>query len=143
MEATVRPVLRLTHSAWSAMIAHAYAGLPDEACGLLGGTDDDGTVFVACENADASSRTFSLGPDAWLKADRDIEGVGLSILGVVHSHTHTDAYPSPTDVAQAANPFLGGWRWLLVSLKHAEPVVRSYVITGEVIDEEEIVLVDG
>jgi proteasome lid subunit RPN8/RPN11 len=125
------------------MIAHAYAGLPDEACGLLGGTGDDATVFVACANADASSKTFALGPDAWHKADLDIEGVGLELLGVVHSHTHTDAYPSPTDVAQAANPFLGGWRWLLISLKHAEPAVRSYRITGDVIDEEEIELVDG
>jgi proteasome lid subunit RPN8/RPN11 len=136
-------VLRLSRSAWSAMIAHAYAGLPDEACGLLGGTGDDGTVFVACDNADTSSKTFSLGPDAWHKADRDIEGAGLEILGVVHSHTHTDAYPSPTDVAQAANPFLGGWRWLLISLKHAEPAVRSYRITDGVIDEEEIELLDG
>jgi len=36
-----------------------------------------------------------------------------------------------------------GWRWLLVSLKHAEPVVRSYTIEGGEIFEEEIALVDG
>jgi proteasome lid subunit RPN8/RPN11 len=76
-----------------------------------------------------------------VKAERRIEEAGGEILAVVHSHTHTDAYPSPTDVAKAE--IVPGWRWVIVSLKHAEPVVRSYVITGDVIDEEEIVLTDG
>jgi [CysO sulfur-carrier protein]-S-L-cysteine hydrolase len=125
------------------MVAHAYDGLPNEACGLLGGQGDIGEVFVACENADRSSRTFSLGPDAWEKVDSEIEGRGMQILGVVHSHTHTEAYPSPTDVDQAGNPFLAGWRWLLVSLRQPEPVVRSYVIEGEVVTEEQIALLSG
>ncbi|HVM53174.1 MAG TPA: M67 family metallopeptidase [Acidimicrobiales bacterium] len=141
-------MLDLRESAWRAMVAHAYYGLPDEACGLLGGRrrGDDGAlaeVFVPCENADRSSRTFSLGPDAWEKADRDIEGRGLEILGVVHSHTHTEAYPSPTDIEQAGNPFLVGWRWVLVSLRQPEPVVRSYLIVGDDVREEHIGLVQG
>jgi [CysO sulfur-carrier protein]-S-L-cysteine hydrolase len=125
------------------MVAHAYDGLPNEACGLLGGTGDVGEVFVPCENVDRSSRTFSLGPDAWDKVDRDIEGSGLTVLGVVHSHTHTEAYPSPTDIEQAGNPFLAGWRWLLVSLRQPEPVVRSYVIEDGVVTEEEISMLSG
>ena len=72
-----------------------------------------------------------------------IEGKGLEVLGVVHSHTHTEAYPSPTDIDQAGNPFLGGWRWLLVSLRQPEPVVRSYVIEGEVVTEEQISVLSG
>jgi proteasome lid subunit RPN8/RPN11 len=59
----------------------------------------------------------------------------------VHSHTHTDAYPSPTDVEKASNPFLVGWRWVLVSLKHPEPVVRSYYVVDSRIEEEPIQLV--
>ena len=125
------------------MVAHALAGFPDEACGLLGGSNDEAAMFVACRNADASSRSFSLGPDCWKAADEQIEQQGHEIIGVVHSHTHTDAYPSPTDVEQAANPFLGGWRWVFVSLKHAEPVVRSYTIDGPTITEEPIELIDG
>ena len=125
------------------MVGHAYDGLPNEACGLIGGTGDIAEVFVSCENVDHSSRTFSLGPDAWEKVDRDIEGRGLTVLGVVHSHTHTEAYPSPTDIEQAGNPFLSGWRWLLVSLRQPEPVVRSYVIEGSVVTEEQISLLDG
>lgn len=122
------------------MVAHAYDGLPNEACGLLGGRREIAEVFVPCENHDHSSRTFSLGPDAWQKADEDIDGAGLEILGVVHSHTHTEAYPSPTDIDQAGNPLLAGWRWLLVSLRQDAPVVRSYVITDGTVVEEPITL---
>ena len=42
-----------------------------------------------------------------------------------HSHTHTEAYPSPTDVAQAPDP---SWHYVLVSLRDIQPVVRSYRI---------------
>src|SRR5687767_9152265 len=114
------------------MVAHAYDGLPDEACGLIAGpSHDKATTFVPCENVDRSSRTFSLGPDAWQAID-DLDARGLTTLGVVHSHTHTEAYPSPTDIDQAGNPFLVGWRWVLVSLRQDAPVVRSYVITDGV-----------
>ena len=136
-------MLLLRESAWRAMVGHAYDGLPNEACGLLGGRGDVAEVFVACENVDRSSRTFSLGPDAWEKVDTEIEGRGMAVLGVVHSHTHTEAYPSPTDVDQAGNPFLAGWRWLLVSLRQPEPVVRSYVIDGDRVVEEQIGLLAG
>lgn len=134
-------MLHLKASAWSEMIAHAFAGFPDEACGLLGGDPDGrGELFVPCENIAASSRTFEMGIDQ-VKAERRIEAAGGEIIAVVHSHTHTDAYPSPTDVAKSE--IVPGWRWVIVSLKHAEPVVRSYRITDGAILEEEIVLVDG
>jgi proteasome lid subunit RPN8/RPN11 len=136
-------VLHLRESAWRAIVGHAYDELPNEACGLLGGRGDRAEVFVRCENHDHSSRTFTLGPDAWEKVDREIEGKGLQVLGVVHSHTHTEAYPSPTDIDQAGNPFLAGWRWVLVSLRQDEPVVRSYVIEGETVTEEQIAVLAG
>ena len=136
-------MLHLRESAYLAMIAHAYDGLPDEACGLIAGpTHDQASTFVACENVDRSSRTFSLGPDAWEAID-ELEGKGLTTLGVVHSHTHTEAYPSPTDIDQASNPFLTGWRWVLVSLRQDAPVVRSYVITDGKVVEEPIALLRG
>jgi proteasome lid subunit RPN8/RPN11 len=134
-------VLRLSRSAWSAMIAEALTRFPDEMCGLLGGRPEGtGELFVACQNLAASSRTFEMGIDQ-VQAERQIEAAGGEIVAVVHSHTHTDAYPSPTDVEKSEA--VPGWRWVLVSLKHAEAVVRSYTIEGGVIGEEEILLVDG
>ena len=45
---------------------------------------------------------FTAGVRALLYVDRRMRAEGLDVIGVVHSHTHTDAYPSPTDVAAAA-----------------------------------------
>ena len=134
--------LELRHRHWLEIVAHAWDGAPDEACGLLVGAGNRVEVFVPCRNADRSSRTFSIGPDGCRGADKAVEaGTGRSVIGVVHSHTHTEAYPSPTDVAQAANPMLAGWHWALVSLRPPAPVLRSYLVTDGNIVEESVVLV--
>ena len=131
-------MLRLTHAAYAAMIGHAYDGLPDEACGLLGGVGDRIDVFVPCENEDRSSRTFTIGKQGWDAADEALLPVGLEVVGVMHSHTHTDAYPSPTDVDKAGNPLLAHWHWIIVSLRDVAPVLRSYRIVDGGIAEERI-----
>jgi proteasome lid subunit RPN8/RPN11 len=56
---------------------------------------------------------------------------------VFHSHTHTDAYPSPTDVERAPDP---DWHYVLVSLRDTHPVLRSYRIVGGGIDEEPVIV---
>ena len=100
-----------------------YAGLPDEACGLLVGDPATAAVarFVACANAARSSRVYAVAPRDLMQADREAAADGLEVIGVVHSHTHTDAYPSPTDVAQVPDP---GWHYVIVSLQRAEPSLR-------------------
>ena len=90
------------------MVAHCLGGLPDEACGLLGGDLETGEA-VTCyptRNLAASAKLYTVDPKEHLRADRDAEASGHSIIGVFHSHTHTEAYPSPTDVAQAPDPSL-------------------------------------
>jgi proteasome lid subunit RPN8/RPN11 len=120
------------------MIGHAYDGLPDEACGLLGGDGDRIDVFVPCRNEDASSRTFTIGKEGWDAADAVLGPRGLEVVGVMHSHTHSDAYPSPTDVEKAANPLLDHWHWIIVSLRDDAPVLRSYRIVDGDIREEQV-----
>lgn len=130
-------VLRLTDATYTGMVAHALDDLPNEACGLVAaapGTDKIQHVY-RCRNAAASSRLYEVDPLDHLKADRDAEDRGLEIVGVYHSHTHTDAYPSPTDVEQAPDP---SWHYVLVSLKDAEPVVRSFRIVDGAITEEPV-----
>jgi len=129
-------VLHLSQSAYVAMIGHAYDGLPDEACGLLGGAADRIEVFVPTRNEDGSSRTFTIGKDGWDAADDVLGSRGLEVVGVMHSHTHTDAYPSPTDVEKAANPLLAQWHWIIVSLRDDAPVLRSYrIVDGRIAEE--------
>jgi proteasome lid subunit RPN8/RPN11 len=130
-------VLTLTRPVWLEMIGHAYDGLPDEACGLFAGDPATGNVraFYSCRNAAASSRVYTVDPRDHLAADRDAEKRGLELLGVMHSHTHTEAYPSPTDVDQAPDP---AWHYVIVSLMREAPVLRSYRIVDGAITEEPV-----
>lgn len=130
-------MLRLTRLTHAQMVGHAYDGLPDEACGLLAGVPGSDTceVFYPCRNAAASSRVYTVDPRDHLRADRDAEERGFEVIGVMHSHTHTEAYPSPTDVDAAPDP---SWHYVIVSLRQEAPVLRSYRIVDGGISEEQV-----
>lgn len=132
-------MLRLPEPVWLQMVGHALDGLPEEACGLFAGRPDLGRieVFYPCRNEADSSRVYTVDPMDHLRADRDAEARGLEILGAMHSHTHTDAYPSPTDVEQAPDP---SWRYVIVSLRDEAPVLRCYRIADGAVSEEPVSL---
>ncbi len=119
------------------MVAHCLEGLPDEACGLLVGPYQGEEVrqLYVTPNAAASAMVYEIDPKEMLRIDRAAQRLGADIMGVFHSHTHTDAYPSPTDVSQATDP---GWHYVLVSLCDTHPVVRSYRIVDGLITEEPV-----
>jgi [CysO sulfur-carrier protein]-S-L-cysteine hydrolase len=145
------PPLRLTHEQFRQIIGHCYDAERDaksellfEACGLLGGPvigGDEPTGAVSavypCKNAEASAKTYTVDSRDYIKALRDAEGRGHQLVGVFHSHTHTDAYPSPTDVEQAMEP---GWLYVILSLRHGDPVLRAYRIRDREIAEVQVVL---
>jgi [CysO sulfur-carrier protein]-S-L-cysteine hydrolase len=124
------------------IVAACLDGYPLEACGLLIGTEVSGGPAVVSANhtavnAAASSRVYEVSGRDYLRADREAEDTGAVLLGVWHSHTHTDAYPSPTDLAQAPDP---AWHYVLVSLRDTEPVLRSYRIRHGCSEEEVVAL---
>jgi proteasome lid subunit RPN8/RPN11 len=135
----VEPALRLTADHLALIVAHCLDGLPHEACGLLAGPlGADGTPagevqrIYPCANADASAVTYTVDSRDLLRAMRDAEANGVEIVGVWHSHTHTDAYPSATDVRQAVDP---SWTYVIVSLRDDAPTTRAYRIRDGQIDE--------
>jgi proteasome lid subunit RPN8/RPN11 len=110
--------------------------LPDEGCGILLGTSDGVvTDVMASENVAHSAKVYEIDSRVMLRAYRQSEADGTEILGVFHSHTHSEAYPSATDVAQAPDP---SWHYVLVSLRDVPSVVRSYRIVEGIISEEEV-----
>ena len=126
-------VLDLPQEVVDDIVRLAVDGYPYEVCGLLAGPPGGSHAlgFYPCRNAAESARVYTLDPRDHLRAERDAEDHGWDILGVVHSHTHTEAYPSPTDVAQAPDP---GWHYAIVS--RPAPSLRSYrIVDGEVVEE--------
>jgi proteasome lid subunit RPN8/RPN11 len=129
--------LSVPADALDAMGAHAIACYPEEMCGLLVGAPGSSEVtrFVPCTNIAHSALVYTIDPKEHLRAELAAEADGLEIIGCAHSHTHTEAYPSKTDVAQAPDP---GWHYIIVSLKTGEPRPRSFRIEGDSISEEGI-----
>jgi proteasome lid subunit RPN8/RPN11 len=116
-------------AALAEMVAAAYAAYPLEACGLLVGTGSEVRRFVACTNESSSAKVYSIPPRAVAPSGpRTTAGDHR----VFHSHTHTEPYPSPTDVAQAVDP---AWHYVIVSLKRDSPESRCYLIEAEGIRE--------
>lgn len=137
-------MIRISRADWQAVIDHARAeaSKPAEACGLLAGEpgDIDIKAVYPCRNAAPPEKQdviYELHPLDHLDADRDAQAKGWEIVGVYHSHTHTEALPSPTDIAQAPDP---SWHYVLVSLRLPTAVVRSFTIVGGEVSEEPLVL---
>jgi len=134
--ATLGVVLTLTSAQRDTMVATCIRALPDEGCGLLVGTPD-GVVdeIVPSVNVAASAKIYEIDPKVLLRTYRQAEDRGLEVIGVFHSHTHSAAYPSPTDIRQAPDP---SWHYVLVSLAVLPTDVRSYRIVDGVVTEEDI-----
>jgi proteasome lid subunit RPN8/RPN11 len=94
-------------------------------------------MVVPSTNIAHSAKVYEIDPKVLLRASRDADDAGLEIIGVFHSHTHSEAYPSPTDIRQAPDP---SWHYVLVSLRDLPTVVRSYQIMEGEVNEEEVSL---
>jgi len=126
------------------LIDHARAGYPNEACGLLIG---DGPAaaggvalrFVATRNKAASPYRYEIDPDDLYRLTVATDDADETFWGIVHSHTHTPAVPSPTDVGLAFYPDA---LYVLVSLAEDEadrgtgtPSVRAWRIVDGAVHE--------
>lgn len=98
----------------SALVEHAAAEEPDEACGLIALRDGVAERYIPARNAAASPYRFELDvdPEIWFLED---EGYDLAVF---HSHLSSPPRPSRTDVEN-----IGLWE--------GRPYVILTVRTGE------------
>ena len=135
-------VLKIAREHVDAMIAHARADHPDEACGVIVGPEgsDDPVRLVQMINVDRSPTFFRFDPAEQFQLYKALDAKDEEIVVVYHSHTATEAYPSRTDISLATEPQA---HYILVSTAESGadegPVsVRSYRIVEGVVTEEEI-----
>ena len=123
----------------------ARHGSPDEVCGILGGSEGavshlfavrntadevgaDRDVFRDRESGVAAAGRrpvhYYMDPRDQLRVYNEMDTLGLEVVGYYHSHTHSEARPSPTDIRLATDlsPY-----YVLVSLTH-QPNVRAWRI---------------
>ena len=131
----------LAQSDFDTMVDWAKEHLPEESCGLLGGTKDGDVRTVKkvyyLTNIDHTNEHFSMDPKEQLKAIKDMRVNGLTPLGNWHSHPETPARPSQEDIRLAYDSTAS---YLILSLMDAEhPVLHVFTIVDGTPTKDEIV----
>ena len=120
------------------MIDHSRTEDPNECCGILAGKDGTVANLYRITNTAKSPYRYLMEPQEFLNADKDSESNGWEFLAFYHSHTHSAAYPSQTDVRMAQQSGYFDVYYILVSLEDkAEPQIRAFQITesGDIMEE--------
>jgi len=137
---TLGRVLRIDRATYDAIVAHARRDHPDEACGVVAGPvgSDRPTRHIPMLNAARSPTFYELDSTDLLRLYQDMDARDEEPVVIYHSHTATQAYPSPTDIDLAQEP---GAHYVLVSTRECGngggPVeFRSFrIIDGDVSEE--------
>jgi len=128
------------------MFAHALRARPLEACGMFSVLEGSDVVdrFHPITNAAESATVFELDAEEMLKVEKDVDKAGRRIVGVMHSHPESAAYPSPTDVRDSSNyDPMGTFSHVVVSLAKDEPVLRCFTIRYSDITEVRVQVVES
>jgi len=115
-----------------AIVAHAREAAPAECCGMLVGSAGAVTAAVRARNLSDQPARFLIDPQDHIRARRDARDAGLDVIGFYHSHPHSAAEPSATDLAEASYP---NHLYVIVGLAGEAADVRIYRFTGEVFEE--------
>ena len=146
------------------MIDHARTEVPNECCGLLAGKDQVFLQVYRCNSTEKSPYRYFVDPKDQIRVDKDLDAKGWDLLGIYHSHTNTEAYPSKSDIELADESrktmlaLLSAFRdpsipvedlpslyrgplYFIISLMDPKaPVIRGFrIIDGEITEEEVIV----
>lgn len=135
-------MIKLSKSDYEKIVSHAESELPNEACGLIAGTIENGDKIIKkvylLTNIDHSNEHFSLDPKEQLAAIKDMRTEGLVPLGNWHSHPESPSRPSDEDKRLAYDSKAS---YMILSLMDREnPVLNSFKIEGSNSEREELLI---
>ncbi len=132
--------MRLSREQVDRIVNHALENREQESCGILAGRDGRVLRIHRARNVAATPRTrFTMDAHDILSISDEIDAAGMDLMGFYHSHTHTQAYPSPTDVADWPARWYPDAYCLICSLMEAaRPVLRAFRIgeDGRIAEEQ-------
>jgi len=118
------------------IVAHARAGLPNEACGIIAGRDGRAERFFPAQPDEPSPYYYRIDARDQIRIMNEIDDAGLDLIGIYHSHVASPAFPSRTDAEQA---FWPDAVYVIVSLAGGGVELKGYRIEAFDISEEELV----
>ena len=132
-------MLRISQAQYAEIIGRCRTHYPKEACGILAGRGGVVAQVYPMTNVEDSPIGYAMDPKEQLAVEKQMRQRQQRMVGIYHSHTASDAYPSSVDISLAISPDLS---YVLVSLKDAaHPVLKSYRISGSTVSEEPVVQV--
>ena len=138
----------LRKSDFDRMYEYALAERPDEACGLIAGTEENGVREIKkvylLTNIDHTNEHFSIDAKEQLSSIKDMRANGLVPLGNWHSHPESPSRPSDED-KRLANDSRASY--LILSLaEEGKPVLNSFHVEGPVenrtSEKEELIILE-
>ena len=132
-------VLTIPQSFVDEITQHSLEEYPNEACGIIAAESGKPCHLYRMRNVEASPYRYSMDPKELYLTYKDIEqDHNWEVYAIYHSHTHSEAYPSATDVRLATWPEAF---YILISLKDKKnPVLRGFKILDSTIEEAEVVI---
>lgn len=137
----------ITLSQLDVMIEQARVEFPNEACGMLASADGKVVRVYPTKNVDASPVHYTIDSAEQLRIEMEIEDQGWRLGAIYHSHTHTAAYPSKTDIGLAlvpgtTMPWYPDTLYIIISLADADnPDVRAFSIGADKVIEQSLEIV--
>ena len=132
--------IKLPKDLYNEILEAAKDVFPEEACGLIGGTEENGIRVIkkvyVLENIDHSNEHCTMAPKDQLAAVKDMRASGLKPLGNFHSHPESPSRPSEEDKRLAYDKNAS---YMILSLMDSEnPVLNSFHIEGDEVKKENL-----
>lgn len=120
---------------------HCQREYPNEACGILAGHGGTVKKIYSMVNAELSPAFYVMEPQEQFRVMKEMRQAGLELVGIYHSHTGSQAYPSATDVSLAYYPEAV---YLIVTLLDRKlPASRGFSIIEGKITEVQVGVISG
>ena len=133
-------IIRADYRIYDDIVKSAKEHLPEEACGLIAGSEDeDGNRVIEkvyfLENIDHAKDHFTLDPKDQMAAIKDMRALGLKQLGNWHSHPESPSRPSEEDIRLS---FDSKASYMILSLMAENPVLNSYHVENGNYEKEDL-----
>lgn len=132
-------IIRMEYHLYDEMVKWAKEHLPEEACGLIAGTEDENGREIKkiyyLENTDHAEDHFTLSPKDQMKSIKDMREHGWKPLGNWHSHPSSPSRPSVEDISLAYDSKAS---YMILSLMAENTVLNSFHIEGGAWTKEDL-----
>ena len=129
--------MTIARQALDEVLAHARESQPQECCGMLIGAGDRILTAVRARNLAASPTRYLIDPKDHLDARRAARQRNLDVVGFYHSHPRSPAFPSATDLSEAAYP---DCVYLIVGIEGDQEEARFFRFGTGSAEETEVIV---